>query len=218
MSAPNPAPRTRVRRLRELQVDERSALDALLDEVLVAHVGLLADGQPLVLPTAFARDGDRLLVHGSTGSGWMRVAAEAVPACVTVTALDGLVVARSAFESSMRYRSAAVFGALRPLEACTRDRALEVITDKLLPGRRTEVRASTAGELRQTLVLEMPIEHWSLKVSDGWSEDPEEDRRGPAWAGVVPLRTSASPPLAAPDLSDGIDVPASVEAFVRARA
>ena len=211
-------PHTRLRRLRRKQVEDRSALDALLDEVLVAHVGLVVDGHPLVLPTAFARDGDQLLLHGSTGSGWMRAAAAGVPACLTVTALDGLVVARSTFESSMRYRSAVVFGVLRRLDASARNLALDVITDKLLPGRREEVRASTAEEQRRTLVLAMVIEHWSLKVSDGWPDDVEEDRAGPAWAGVIPLRTAAGSPVGAPDLEEGVPVPSSVHAFVEARA
>ena len=207
-------PRTRVRRLPELQVAERAALDTLLDEALVAHVGVVVDGHPLVVPTAFARDGDRLLVHGSTGSGWMRAAGAGIPACVTVTALDGLVVARSAFESSMRYRSAAVFGTLRALPSEERDRALEVLTDKLLPGRRCEVRPSSDQEARQTLVLALPLETWSLKVSDGWPEDPDADLAGPAWAGVVPLRLTAGPPLPAPDLRAGVAVPASVTRIV----
>ena len=211
-------PRTRLRRLRERQVEDRSALDALLDEVLVAHVGLVIDGHPLVVPTAFARDGDQLLLHGSTGSGWMRAAAAGAPACVTVTALDGLVVARSTFESSMRYRSAVVFGVLRRLAASQRDLALDVVADKLLPGRRAEVRQSTAQERRRTLVLAMPIERWSLKVSEGWPEDTEEDRAGQAWAGVVPLRTAAGGPVAAPDLREGVAIPPSVHAFIDARA
>jgi len=212
------APRTRIRRQRQRQVEDRSALDALLDEVLVAHVGIVADGHPVVLPTAFARDGDRLLLHGSTGSGWMRTAATGARACVTVTALDGLVVARSAFESSMRYRSAVVFGVLAPLAPAERDRALEVITERLLPGRRAEIRPSTPDERRRTLALAMPIERWSLKVAAGWPEDLEEDRAGSAWAGVVPLRTAAEAPLPAPDLAPGIPVPPSVAAFVRARS
>jgi nitroimidazol reductase NimA-like FMN-containing flavoprotein (pyridoxamine 5'-phosphate oxidase superfamily) len=217
MSVPVP-PRTRLRRVRQKQVDDRAALDALLDEALIAHVGLVVEGHPLVVPTAFARDGDQLLLHGSTGSGWMRAAAAGVPACLTVTALDGLVVARSTFESSMRYRSAVVFGVLRRLDASARNLALDVITDKLLPGRREEVRASTAQEQRRTLVLAMPIERWSLKVSDGWPEDADEDRAGPAWAGVIPLRTAAGDPVGAPDLEEGVPVPRSVRAFVEAWA
>lgn len=217
MNRAGAAPRTRVRRLRRLQVDDRVALEALLDEVLVAHVGLVVDGHALVLPTAFARDGDRILLHGSTGSGWMRAAAAAMPACIGVTAVDGLMVARSTFETSMRYRSAVVFGVLTPLDADERDRALEVITDRLMPKRRAEVRPSTVEEQRRALVLAMPIDQWSLKVSDGWPDDAAEDRAGGAWAGVVPLRIAAGPPEAAPDLAAGIPVPASVLAFVQAR-
>ena len=207
-------PRTRIRRLPELQVTQRAALDALLDEALVAHVGVVVDRHPLVVPTAFARDGDRLLLHGSTASGWMRAAGAGLQACVAVTALDGLVVARSAFESSMRYRSAAIFGALRPVARAERDRALGVLTDKLLPGRRGEVRPSSQQESRQTLVLAVAVETWSLKVSDGWPQDPGADLAGPAWAGVVPLRLTAGAPMPAPDLRAGVSVPASVSRVV----
>jgi nitroimidazol reductase NimA-like FMN-containing flavoprotein (pyridoxamine 5'-phosphate oxidase superfamily) len=215
MSAGNPRPRTRIRRLRERQVEDRDALDALLDEALVAHVGIVIDGHPLVVPTSFGREGDRLLLHGSTGSGWMRTAASGAPVCVTVSVLDGLVVARSAFESSMRYRSAAVFGVLEVLDGDDRNRALDILTDKLLPGRRAEVRQPTRQELERTMVLAMPIERWSLKVSAGWPEDPDADRVGPAWAGVVPLRMAARSPLPAPDLASDIPEPPSVQALVR---
>ena len=203
-------PTTRVSRLRELQVEERDALDALVDASIVGHVGVVADGTPVVIPTAIAREGDELIVHGSTGSGWMRGVAEGAPACVAVTALDGVIVARSAFESSLRYRSAVVFGSFRRLEGDRKERALSAIVDKLIPGRREEVRPSNEAELRKTMVLAMHIETWSLKVSSGWADDGPDDVDGPAWAGVVPLEVLAGAPLPAPDLREGIDVPPSV--------
>lgn len=203
-------PSTRVTRLRELQVEDRRALDALLDHARVAHVGFLVDGHPVVLPTAMARLGDSVVVHGSIGSRWMRHLAGGVPACLAVTALDGLMVARSAFESSLHYRSAVLFGSFTPLEGAAKDAALTALVDQLLPGRGAEVRPSTTRELHRTLVLRMPIERWSLKVSDGWPEDADEDVSGDAWAGVVPLREVAGTPRAAPDLRPGIPVPPSV--------
>ncbi len=203
-------PTTRMTRIPEKGVHDRALLDALLDEAYVAHVGLVRDGWPVVVPTGVARDGDRVLVHGSTGSSWMRHLAGGAEACVTVTALDGLVVARSAFESSMRYRSAVLFGRFTPLEGAEKGPALDVVVDKLLPGRRAEVRASTSRELAATLVLALPIEEWSLRVSDKWPEDEPDDVAGDAWAGVVPLRPSYGEPMPAPDLRPGMPVPDSV--------
>ena len=207
-------PTTRITRLPEKAVAERDALDALLDTATVAHVGLVEDGHPVVIPTAFARDGDRLLVHGSTGSRWMRLLADGAPACISVTALDGVVVARSAFESSLHYRSAVLFGLLTPVGASDLERALDVLVDRLIPGRSTEVRRSSPRELAATLLLTMPIDQWSLKVSDGWPEDEQADIDGPAWAGVVPLRSSYGEPRPAPDLRVGTQVPPSVRRLV----
>jgi nitroimidazol reductase NimA-like FMN-containing flavoprotein (pyridoxamine 5'-phosphate oxidase superfamily) len=203
-----------VTRLRELQVADRGALDAVLDEVRVAHVGLTVDDHPVVVPTAVARRGDAILVHGSTGSGWMRAAAGGAPVCVAVTAFDGLVVARSVFESSFRYRSALLFGRFEALEVDAKAEALEVVVDKLLPGRSHEVRPSTSAEIRRTMVLSLPIGEWSLKVSDGWPDDGEDDVAGPAWAGVIPFALRPGPPVPTPGLRPGIPVPSSVTAVV----
>lgn len=202
---------TRLTRLPEMASRDRDVLDALIDEALVCHVGLVVEGHPVVIPTAIAREGDRLLLHGSTGSGWMRLVAAGVPVSVAVTAVDGLVVARSAFESSMLYRSAVVFGVCSVLEGDEKRRALDVLTDSLIPGRVGEVREPTAKELAATLVLALPLERWSLKISDDWPEDPPEDVKGPAWAGLVPLQSSFGDPRSAPNLSPGIDIPPSVD-------
>lgn len=203
--------RTTVTRLREKASTDRATLDALLDEAVVGHLALVRDdGVPVVLPTAIARDGDRVLMHGSTGSRWMRSAAAGSPVSLAVTLLDGLVVARSAFESSMHYRSAVLFGRCEVVDGAEQRRALDVITEHLLPGRVAEVRASTARELAATLVLALPITEWSLKVSDGWPDDPADDVAGDAWAGVVPLRISRLDPRPAPDLRGGIPLPPSV--------
>ncbi len=204
---------TSITRLAELGSDDRAALDALLDDSTVAHVGLIRDGRPLVIPTAIARDGDVLLMHGSTGSGWMRGLAKGAPVAVAVTAVEGLVLARSAFESSMLYRSAVLFGSCEGLTGDAKRRALDVLTDHLVPGRAAEVRDPSAKELAATSVLALPIEHWSLKISDGFPEDPADDVAGPAWAGVLPRVTSYGVPAPAPDLRPDIDVPASVRAL-----
>ncbi|MGN6605776.1 MAG: pyridoxamine 5'-phosphate oxidase family protein [Jatrophihabitans sp.] len=195
---------------------DRTALDALLDASVVGHVGLVAGGRPLVVPTAVARDGDTLLLHGSTGSGWMRALAAGADACVTVTALGGVVVARSAFESSLHYRSAVVFGRCRRLAGDEHLRALDRFTDKLIPGRVAEVRRPLAKELAATMALALPIAEWSLRISEGWPDDPPEDVAGDAWAGVVPLTTTYGDPRPAPDLRTGIPVPPSVVGLGRA--
>jgi nitroimidazol reductase NimA-like FMN-containing flavoprotein (pyridoxamine 5'-phosphate oxidase superfamily) len=193
--------------------DERAALDALLDSVQVGHFAFVADdAHPVVLPTAVVRDGDAVLAHGSTGSPWLRRLAAGAPTSLAVTGFDGLVVARSAFESSMRYRSAVLFGTCSPItDPDDKRRALDTITDGLIPGRRQEVRRSTAKELAAVLVIALPIAEWSLKVSEGWPDDPPEDVAGPAWAGVLPLLQRYGDPIPAPDLRAGVPVPKSVD-------
>jgi nitroimidazol reductase NimA-like FMN-containing flavoprotein (pyridoxamine 5'-phosphate oxidase superfamily) len=203
--------RTTITRLREKASTERAELDALLDGTRVGHFALVAPaGHPVVIPTAIVRDGDRVLAHGSTGSPWMRALGEGVPTCLAVTSLDGLVVARSAFESSLHYRSAVLFGVCSPLAADEKPAALDLITEALLPGRLAEIRRPTDRELAATLVLALPITEWSLKVSAGWPDDPPEDVAGEAWAGVVPMISGYAVPRAAPDLRPGIPVPTSV--------
>jgi uncharacterized protein len=207
--SPTSRPRTSIRRLPELQRRDRADLDAVLDAGIVAHVAIVDDGQPYALPMAYVRDGDRLLLHGSRASRLVRTLAAGVPACVTVTLLDALVVARSAFESSMHYRSAMVLGRAAPvadpLEALAR------FTDGVLPGRWQEVRATRPQELAATTIVELPILEWSVKVSDGDPEDPPEDQELDVWAGVVPLERRYGEPRPSADLRPGIPVPASVE-------
>lgn len=202
--------RTAITRLREKGSSDRDALDRLLDSCVVGHFGLVdAEGRPVVIPTGIVRDGDTVLAHGSTGSPWMRRLAAGAPACLTVTALDGVVVARSAFESSLRYRSAVLFGTCAVVE--DKDTVLDLITERLIPGRVAEIRRPDRQELAATLVLALPIVEWSLKISAGWPDDPDADVAGDAWAGVVPMSTTYGAPLAAPDLRAGIPVPPSVQ-------
>jgi nitroimidazol reductase NimA-like FMN-containing flavoprotein (pyridoxamine 5'-phosphate oxidase superfamily) len=203
-------PSTRITRLREKGSTDRAVLDRLLDTSRLGHVGLVVDGHPVVIPTAIARDGDSVLVHGSTGSGWLRRAALGAPACLTVTALDGLVVARSAFESSMHYRSAVLFGTFIPVPPEKAEAALDRLTENLLPGRVAEIRRPTSRELAATLVLALPIARWSLNVSDGWPDDAPEDIAGDACAGVIPLVETFADARPAPNLRAGTAVPASL--------
>jgi nitroimidazol reductase NimA-like FMN-containing flavoprotein (pyridoxamine 5'-phosphate oxidase superfamily) len=205
-------PSTKVSRLDELQSTSRSQLDELLDSTPLATVALVRDGHPVIFPTGFARVDDELVIHGSTGSPWLRELAGGAPAAVSITGLDGIVVARSAFESSFRYRSAAVFGVFEPVPDADKVRYLDRLTNVFLPGRTAELRVSSRKELAATLPLRLPIgaNNWSLKISDGWPEDPEEDIASDAWAGVVPMSVAYGAPLPAPDLRSGIPVPGSV--------
>lgn len=213
--------RTDVRRLPEKQVRDRSALDALLDAALVAHVAVVDPtggvAQPFVVAVAFARDRDQLLIHGSTASRTFRTLAAGAPSCATVTVVDGLVVARSQFESSMRYRSAMVLGTFELLHNGDKERALQVLAAKLLPGL-DGARPPSAQELKATSVLALPLEEWSLKVSDGHPEDEDDDLGRPVWAGTVPLHHTWGEPEPAPDLAPGLDVPAAVASWPEGRA
>lgn len=210
--------RTRVRRLPERQVTDRVTLDDLLDSTVFCHVGVaLADGVH-VLPMAHARDGDSLLIHGSTGSRLMRALAEGAGACVTVTEVTGIVVARSAFDSSMHYRSAVIYGTFRPIAdqgAAGVSAALHRLTETLIPGRSAEIRPPTERELAATMILGMPLTEWALKVGAKHPDDPEEERGHGVWAGWVPLTSRAGAPVAADEESSRLPVPASVRALVR---
>lgn len=197
-------------RLPELMTHDRDQLDSLLESTIVATIAFVApDGSPALIPTAVAQWGERLVVHGSTGSRWMRQLPGS-PAVVSITAVDGIIVARSAFESSLAYRSAVVFGAFESLTGDDQRAALEVLTDRLLPGRVAEVRASTRKELAATLVLSMPIKTWSLRVSAGFADDHPADLEGDAWAGRVVFGDRPSTVEPAPDLRAGISAPPSV--------
>jgi nitroimidazol reductase NimA-like FMN-containing flavoprotein (pyridoxamine 5'-phosphate oxidase superfamily) len=202
--------------LPEKQVHERAGLDAVLDAGLVAHVAVPGnDGQPFVIPVAYARDGDVVLFHGSTASRLFRSLAAGVPTCLTVTLLDGLVLARSLFESSMHYRSAMVLGVATVLDGDAKLRGLERVSEHLMPGRWIDARQPNRKELAATLVLALPIEEWSVKVSDGPPEDAPEDLELPVWAGVLPLHETYGEPSAAADLRDGLEVPGYVRAWSR---
>jgi nitroimidazol reductase NimA-like FMN-containing flavoprotein (pyridoxamine 5'-phosphate oxidase superfamily) len=187
--------RTHIRRLPEKAVTDLTALYAILDEGLVAHVGITDGDQPFVMPCGYARDGDSLLLHGSTGSRLFRALGAGTPACVTVTLLDGLVVATSLFESSMHYRSAIVLGSGTALKGTAKRSALDVLTDHLLPGRRVDARPPNKKELAATSVVALPIDEWSVKVSAAPPEFVDDDEGWSPWAGVVPLRLRPDEPI-----------------------
>jgi nitroimidazol reductase NimA-like FMN-containing flavoprotein (pyridoxamine 5'-phosphate oxidase superfamily) len=210
-------PRTRVTRLPYRQVSDRQVLYDLLDAGLVAHVGVVRDGLPVVLPLGYARDGDSLLLHGSTGGGLLREAAAGTEVAVTVTLLDGLVYARSLFDSSMNYRCAMVVGTATPVTGPAKEDALRLLSEHLMPGRWAEVRGPTARELAATLVLRLPLAEASVKVrAAGAGGEPGDGESRAVWAGVLPLATAAGAPRADPDVPAGVPVPPSVRA-ARAR-
>jgi nitroimidazol reductase NimA-like FMN-containing flavoprotein (pyridoxamine 5'-phosphate oxidase superfamily) len=190
-------PRTRVRRVPARGVYDRESIDAILDEALVAHLGFVHRGQPFVIPTLQARVGDTVYVHGSSASRAIRTMGAGVPACLTVTLLDGLVLARSAFHHSLNYRSVVVLGQATPVEGPDeRLRALEALSERLVPGRWAEVRPPNAKELKSTRVLALPLDETSAKVRTGPPGDDPDDVDLPVWAGVIPIHTIAGAPVA----------------------
>jgi nitroimidazol reductase NimA-like FMN-containing flavoprotein (pyridoxamine 5'-phosphate oxidase superfamily) len=188
--------KTKVRRLPSRAAYDRATIDAILDEALICHIGFAIDGQPFVIPTIHWRDGDTLYVHGSAASRMLRTLRGGVDACVTVTLLDGLVLARSAFHHSMNYRSVVVFAKAR--EVSDRDeklRALERLVEHIAPGRSAEVRGPSESELRQTLVLALPLHEASAKIRTGPPVDDDGDYALPVWAGVVPIAMVKGEPI-----------------------
>jgi nitroimidazol reductase NimA-like FMN-containing flavoprotein (pyridoxamine 5'-phosphate oxidase superfamily) len=186
-------------------VHDREAINAILDEAMVAHVGFAAEGQPYVIPTLHARIGEQVYFHGSAASRTIRALAAGAPICLTVTLLDGLVLARSAVHHSVNYRSVVVLGAARAIEDLSeRMAAIEAFTERLIPGRWQEARPPTIKELKAISVLALPLEEASAKVRTGPPLDDEEDYDLDVWAGIVPLRTDVGAPIGDPRLRPGI--------------
>lgn len=211
-----PSDRTRVRRVPERGEYDSETIATILDDALICHVGFVADEKPYVIPMAIARDGDRLLLHGSTASRLMRALSQGADVCVTVTHLDGVVVARSAFNSSMNYRSVVVLGRAEPItDPEDKLEALRLLVERLIPGRWQEVRGSTDQELRATTILSLAIGEASAKVRSGPPEDDEGDLGLDTWAGEIPLRTIRLDPVRDPVLDPGIPIPPSVVGFDR---
>jgi len=197
-------------------VRDTEVLYAILDAGLVAHVAVTGEaGQPFVVPVAYARDGHTVLFHGSTGSRLFRGLAQGVPTCLTVTLLDGIVLARSTFESSMNYRSVMVLGSCTVVTGRAKADALERITDHLLPGRWSEARHPSKKESAATTVLCLPLTETSVKVSDGPPDDQPEDLALAIWAGNVPIVETFARPVPAPDLRFDVPVPSYVKRWKR---
>lgn len=209
-----PTARSRVKRRHNRAHYDRATIYAIVDAALLAHVGYVIDGQPFVTPTNIWRDGDRVLWHGSMASRMLKTVREGVPVCVTVTHLDGLVMARSAFHHSVNYRSAMLFGrATMVTDKAAKARAMEAFVERVAPGRWAALRPMTAQELNATMVVAMPIDEAAAKVRTGPPIDDEADYAQPVWAGVVPLSLTAGPPIADPRLIAGTPVPASLARY-----
>lgn len=207
--------RTTVRRIPKRGVYNLATIGAILDEALVCHVGFAVEGQPFVIPTVFARKNDVLYIHGSAASRMLRNLREAIPVCVTITLLDGLVLARSAFNHSMNYRSVVIVGTASEVVGDDKLEAMKLISEHIIPGRWDSVRYPSSSELKATLVLSVAITEASAKIRTGPPVDFEDDYALPCWAGVIPLRHVAFPPVPDARLADGILPPPAVREYTR---
>jgi nitroimidazol reductase NimA-like FMN-containing flavoprotein (pyridoxamine 5'-phosphate oxidase superfamily) len=204
-----------VKRHDDREVFDREAVNALLDSEYVAHVGFVdADiNEPFVIPMAYARDNDRILLHGSTGSRLMMELAKGAQMCVTVTKLNAIIVAKSAFNSSMNYESVMIFGKGNRLEDSEKLAAMDLITEGLVPGMTSYARPTTAKEAAGTMIIELPIEKYSLKSRTGGVMDEPEDKDLAIWSGILPLSRSYGEVETAPD-SAGVAIPAHIKAKI----
>jgi nitroimidazol reductase NimA-like FMN-containing flavoprotein (pyridoxamine 5'-phosphate oxidase superfamily) len=211
-----PTARTTFKRLAYRGTYDRATVHSILDEGFVCHVAFSVEGRPFLIPTAYARQGDRLVLHGSSSNHMLRALIAGAEACVTVTLVDGLVVARSAFHHSINYRSVVLFAkAVEITDPGEKMQALHDIIEHLVPGRWSETREPSRDELTMTKIVALPIEEVSAKVRTGPPLDDEPDHAGPYWAGVLPMTTALGAPLPCPRLADGIAVPATVSAYRR---
>ena len=214
----SPTARTRVIREPHRGVYDRAAAYAILDEGFICHVGFIAEGQPFVIPTSYGRHGDALYIHGSSASRMLRGISgdQGIPVCVTVTLLDGLVLARSIFNHSMNYRSVVVLGTATAVnDPAQKLEALRALSEHILPGRWEDVRQPNQQELKATMIVRLPIEEFSAKVRQGPVIDDEEDYSFPTWAGIIPLNTTAGPPESDARLDPAQPVPAYASHYSR---
>ena len=210
MTTFSPTDRTRIHRLPARGNYDRDVVFAILDEALVCHLAYVVDGQPYAIPTTFARDGERLYVHGAAASRTLKTLAGGARVCLTATLLDGIVYARSGFHHSMNYRSVVVLGTATELaDPIEKRRALDAIVDRTAPSRSRVARAPNDKELAATRVLVLPIEEVSAKIRTGGPVDDEEDLALPVWAGHVPIRLRASDPIPAEGLAPGLVAPSN---------
>ena len=208
--------RTRIKRLPKRGHFDRETINSILDEAFVCHVGFAVEGQPYVIPTGYARIGDDLYIHGSSASRMLRSISSGIEVCVTVTLLDGLVLARSAFHHSMNYRSVIILGRAEMVtDDGEKNEILEAFTEHVIPGRWADIRWPTELELKATTVLRLPINEASAKIRTGDPVDDDEDYSMNVWAGVLPLALTACEPKPDELLNDGIGVPEYVRNFKR---
>jgi uncharacterized protein len=213
-----PTTRTRVVREADRGVYDRETIYRILDEGFICHVGFVVDEQPFVIPTSYGRSGDTLYIHGSAASRMLRNLDKGIPVCITVTLLDGLVLARSIFNHSMNYRSVVVLGTATLVEdSAEKLEALRRLSEHILPGRWADSRQPNERELKATFALRVPITEFSAKVRQGPPIDDEEDYAFPTWAGVIPLATVARPPIPDARGAAGIGVPSYASAYSRKR-
>jgi nitroimidazol reductase NimA-like FMN-containing flavoprotein (pyridoxamine 5'-phosphate oxidase superfamily) len=211
-----PSERTTLKRLPQRGSYDRDVVYRILDEGFVCHVGFAVDGQPFVIPTAYGRVGDKLYIHGSAASRTLRDLSGGIPVCVTVTLVDGLVLARSAFHHSINYRSVVILGAATVVAAAEEKMtALKAFTEHVIPGRWDDVREPNEQELKGTSVLALPLVEVSAKVRTGPPKDDEEDMAIPVWAGELPLRITAGSPVDDPRLQTGIRPQAYITQYSR---
>ncbi len=214
MSELPPTARTRVVRESERGVYDRATAYKILDEAFICHVGFVADGQPYVIPTSYGRVGDQLYIHGSAASRMLRKLNEGIPVCVTVTLLDGLVIARSVFNHSMNYRSVVILGTAKLVdEHEEKIKALEALSEHIIPGRWADARQPNERELKATSVLRLPIDEYSCKIRTGPPVDDEEDYPFPTWAGVLPLKMVPQCAIHDPRLDPSREVPAYIRDY-----
>jgi hypothetical protein len=213
-----PTERTQVRRLPKRGVYERETVYHILDEGLVCHVGFVAEGKPVVIPTGYGRKGDTLYLHGSPASRMLRTLGQGADLCITITLLDGLVMARSAFHHSMNYRSVVIFGKATLVEdPAAKWEALHTFTEHVAPGRWQEIRQPSEKELKSTTVLAIPLNEVSAKVRTGPPLDDEEDYALPVWAGVLPLELAHTTPLPDHRLPKETALPDYLRTYTRKR-
>src|SRR6202049_1638647 len=220
MSQPSaPSARTRLVREPDRAEYDRAAAYKILDEGFICHFGFVVDGQPFVIPTGYGRAGDSLYIHGSAASRMLRRVDEGVAVCVTVTLLDGLVLARSIFNHSMNYRSVVILGTARAVDdPKEKMEALRLLSEHILPGRWVESRQPNEKELKATLVMRLPIEEFSAKVRQGPPVDDAEDYAFPTWGGIIPLEMVPGKPINDPKLDPEREVPAYVSTYSRNRS
>ena len=216
MSSAAPSTRTRIVREPQRAIYDRDAINQILDEAFICHVGFVIDGQPFVIPTSYGRDGDNLYIHGSAASRMLRQISQAAPVCVTVTLLDGLVLARSVFNHSMNYRSVIVLGEAQLIDDPTEKlNALRVLSEHIVPGRWDQARQPNEQEMRATSALRLSLTECSAKVRTGPPIDDAEDMNFPVWAGVLPLDLIPGTPIPDAALAPDISLPSNIISYSR---